>query len=66
MGALIRILLRYATFPLLWIGLILPDEQQAIIADPEIVGWISTGLGILAPIIAEWWYAAAKKLGWST
>lgn len=66
MAAIIRIILRYATFPLLALGLILPEEQQAIIADPDIVGWVSTGLGILSPIIAEGWYALAKRFGWRT
>lgn len=66
MAAIIRIILRYATFPLLALGLILPEEQQALIADPEIVEWTSTGLGIISPIIAEGWYYLAKRLGWGT
>lgn len=65
MAPIIRILLRYATFPLLWLGIILPHEQQALIADPEIVGWVSTGLGVAAPFIAEGWYAAARWFGWT-
>jgi len=64
MAPIVRILLRYATGPLLLIGLILPEEQQSIISDPEIVGWVSTGLGILAPIIAEGWYWLAREFGW--
>ncbi|MGB3391032.1 MAG: hypothetical protein WBA88_23975 [Pseudaminobacter sp.] len=66
MAPLIRILLRYITLPLLAIGLILPEEQQAIIADPEIVGWVSTVLGLASPILAEGWYLIARKLGWRT
>lgn len=65
MAPIIRIALRYLTMPLLAIGLILPDEQQAIIADPEIVGWVSTALGMLAPIVAEGWYILARRLGWT-
>lgn len=65
MAPIIRIVLRYATFPLLALGLILPEEQQAIIADPEIVGWVSTALGVIAPVVAEGWYWAARRLGWS-
>jgi hypothetical protein len=64
MAPLIRIALRYLTFPLLWLGWILPAEQQDIIADPELVSWISTGLGILAPIVAEGWWWMARKFGW--
>lgn len=66
MAPLIRILLRYATGPLLALGLILPEEQQAIIGNPEIVGWVSTALGMMAPVLAEGWYALAKWLGWRT
>jgi hypothetical protein len=65
MGPIIRILLRYVTIPLLALGWILPEEQQAIIADPQIVGWVSTGLGIIAPMVAEGWYWAARKFGWA-
>lgn len=64
MAPFIRIALRYLTLPLLAIGLILPEEQQEIIADPEVVQWISTAFGIVAPMVAEGWYWAARKLGW--
>jgi hypothetical protein len=64
MAPFIRIALRYLTIPLLAIGLILPEEQQEIIADPELVQWICTALGILAPTVAEGWYWLARKLGW--
>lgn len=66
MAPFIRIALRYITLPLLAIGLILPEEQQEIIADPELVSWISTALGIAAPMVAEGWYALAKWAGWRT
>lgn len=62
----IRIILRYLTGPLLMIGLVLPEEQQAIIADPDIVAWVSTILGIIIPIVVERYYALARKYGWRT
>ncbi|GAA2848467.1 MULTISPECIES: hypothetical protein [Aminobacter] len=65
MAPIIRILLRYVTLPLLALGWILPEEQQALIADPEIVAWVSTGLGIIAPLVAEGWYWAARSFGWA-
>jgi hypothetical protein len=65
MAPLVRILLRYATGPLLALGLIFPEEQQAIIADPEIVRYVSTGLGLLAPVLAEGWYMLARRFGWA-
>lgn len=64
MAPFIRIALRYVTIPLLALGLILPEEQQEIIADPELVQWIATALGIIAPTVAEGWYWLARKLGW--
>jgi len=66
MGPIIRIFLRYATFPLLYFGLIRENEAADLIADPEIAQWISLGLGIIAPFISEGWYAIAKRLGWRT
>lgn len=65
MAPLVRILLRYITLPLLALGLILPEEQQAIIADPELVSYASTGLGLLAPLVAEGWYVLARQFGWA-
>lgn len=66
MSVVARIVLRYLTLPLVALGLILPEEQRTIIADPELVGTVATALGILAPMIAEGWYWAAKRLGWRT
>lgn len=66
MSVVARILLRYATGPLLMLGLILPDEQQALIADPAIVDVAATALGLLAAAAAEGCYALAKRFGWRT
>lgn len=65
MAPLIRILLRYLTMPLLAIGLILPHEQQEIIGDPAIVSFVSTALGMIAPMIAEGWWMLARRFGWN-
>lgn len=65
MAPLIRILLRYFTAPLLYFGLINANEASDLIADPEIAQWISLGAGFVAPFIAEGWYWAAKRFGWS-
>lgn len=64
MGPFIRIGLRYATMPLLYFGIINPDEAADIISEPELVQYISLGLGMIAPTIAEGWYYLARKLGW--
>ncbi|MEO3389478.1 hypothetical protein [Mesorhizobium sp. CAU 1741] len=66
MGAIIRIALRYATFPLLYYGVITEHEASDLIADPEIAQWASLALGVVAPIISEGWYLMAKRLGWRT
>lgn len=66
MGAIIRIALRYATFPLLYYGVITEHEASDLIADPEIAQWVSLGLGIAAPIVSEGWYWLAKRFGWRT
>lgn len=66
MGPIIRIFLRYATFPLLYYGLISESEASDIIADPEVIQWVSLGLGVAAPFISEGWYWVARKFGWTT
>jgi hypothetical protein len=65
MAPLIRIFLRYATFPFLWFGLINPNEAADIIADPDFAQWVSLGAGIASPFLAEGWYYLARKWGWS-
>jgi len=65
MAPIIRIFLRYATFPLLYFGLINQNEASDLIADPEIAQWISLAAGFVAPIAAEGWYWMAKRFGWA-
>lgn len=65
MAPFIRIALRYLTFPLIIFGLINETEAADIISDPELTQWISLGLGMLSPLIAEGWYALARWWGWS-
>lgn len=64
MAPIIRIFLRYATFPLLYFGLITEHEAADIIAEPEIAQWVSLGLGMIAPVISESWWWLARKFGW--
>lgn len=65
MAPVIRILLRYATAPLLYYGLINEGEASDLIADPEIAQWVSLAAGVVAPIAAEGWYWLAKRWGWA-
>ena len=64
MGPIVRILLRYATAPLLYYGLINSNEASDLIADPQIAQWVSLAAGAVAPMVAEGWYALAKRWGW--
>ena len=65
MAPIIRILLRYATAPLIIFGLINENEAADLIADPEIAQWVSLGAGMVSPFLAEGWYWTARKLGWA-
>ena len=64
MAPFIRIFLRYATFPLLYYGLINENEASDLIADPEIAQWISLAAGTVAPFAAEAWYWVARRFRW--
>ncbi|MCC6479993.1 MAG: hypothetical protein IT552_12385 [Sphingomonadaceae bacterium] len=65
MAPFIRIALRYLTVPLLLFGLINESEAADIVADPDLLQWVSLGLGTIAPFIAEGWYWLARRFGWS-
>lgn len=65
MAPFIRIALRYLTGPLIIFGVINESEASDIISDPELMQWISLGLGMLAPVVSEGWYALARWWGWS-
>ncbi|MGF0540578.1 hypothetical protein ACQQ2Q_21495 [Agrobacterium sp. ES01] len=65
-AAIIRILLRYAAGPLILYGLISPEEATDIINDPDIHSYVGIAFGLLSPLIAEGWYALAKRFGWRT
>lgn len=64
MAPIIRIFLRYATFPLLYFGLIQEHEAADLIADPQIAQWVSLAAGFVAPFVSEGWYWLARKFGW--
>lgn len=64
MAPFIRIFLRYATFPLIYFGLINENEAMDIIAEPEIAQWISLWIGLAVPFITEGWYWLARKFRW--
>lgn len=65
MAPIIRIILRYLTFPLIAFGLINEREAADIITDPQITQWISLSAGMVAPFVAEGWWWLARKFGWN-
>ncbi|HWK13244.1 MAG TPA: hypothetical protein VNS02_02530 [Rhizobiaceae bacterium] len=65
MAPIIRIFLRYISMPLVIMGWILPEEQADIIADPELVFWLSQLIGWGIPFAVEGWYWLASKFGWA-
>lgn len=65
MAPIVRILLRYATVPLLYYGLVNENEASDLIADPEIAQWVSLAAGVAAPVVSEGWYWLAKRWGWT-
>lgn len=66
MAPIIRIILRYMTFPLIYFGLINENEAMDLIADPEIAQWVSLAAGIVMPFLTEGWYWIATRMGWRT
>lgn len=66
MAPFVRILLRYASMPFVLLGWILPEEQAEIIADPEVVFYVTQAVGFGTAALVEGWYFFAKRMGWST
>lgn len=60
-----RILLRYLAGLLVSKGLIDSDLGTELFTDPQILDWASVVLGGAAATIAEYWYALARRFGWS-
>lgn len=66
MGALARIILRYAITWALAKGFIVPEVADMINADPEILSYLEAALMALSFAVIEGWYYLAKRWGWST
>ncbi|MFC3061261.1 hypothetical protein [Paenirhodobacter populi] len=64
--AIIRNILRYAAGALVAKGLIAPQTGLAIASDPVLVESLSLALGAVLGLIAEGFYALAKRAGWRT
>tara|TARA_R100001244_G_scaffold115499_3_gene85720 strand:- start:4906 stop:5106 length:201 start_codon:yes stop_codon:yes gene_type:complete len=64
-GLLTRLALRYLAGALIAIGW---SESDAMwfLGDPEIVSYITLGIGALIGTGTELWYALAKRWGWRT
>lgn len=64
-AVLIRIGLRWLAGALVTYGWLAPDDV-GIIADPELVSYLSMGVGMALGAVAEGWYYVARRFGWST
>lgn len=66
MGAIVRILLRYAAGFLVARGLLGESDGNMLASDPELAALIETGIGLGLGVLSEFWYWLAKQLGWRT
>ena len=66
MGAIVRIVLRYAAGFLVARGLLGESDGNMLAADPEVAALIETGVGLAIGAVSEGWYWLAKRLGWRT
>ncbi len=64
MAPFIRIALRYLAGYLIARGWLAQDDT-GIFDDPDLVAAISYGGAALCALASEFWYALAKKWGWS-
>lgn len=60
-----RILLRYLAMFLVTKGYLDAGIGQELATDPDILNFITLGLGVLISVATETWYALARRLGWS-
>ncbi len=60
-----RILLRYFAGLLVSKGLIDSDIGTELFTDPQTLAWAPIALGAVAATVAEYWYALARRFGWS-
>lgn len=64
--ALARILLRYGAGMLAAVGVLSDDVAATLAVDPDVLGIVSTILGLAMAAASEGWYALAKRFGWKT
>lgn len=60
-----RIILRYAAGLLVMKGLLSTDLGKTLAGDVDLLSVLELVIGFCAATAAEWWYAAARKFGWS-
>ncbi len=77
MFVIARLVLRYIAGALIAKGLLDATTAVELAQDPDLIDLLATALaslvtsvplwiGTLAGIATEWWYKAAKRLGWAT
>lgn len=65
-GPISRIILRYLAGALVAYGLLDAPMGDQIASDPDILSFVSLGVGTAAGLATEVGYALAKRWGWAT
>lgn len=60
-----RIVLRYLSGVLIAKGMLDTEFGTQLAADPDAVEILTLAIGAGAGVAAEWWYALARRMGWS-
>lgn len=63
---IVRIILRYGAGALVAIGLVSPDTGPEVVADADLTTVLTVVVGVVLSLIAERWYASAKRTGGPT
>lgn len=66
MAPFIRIALRYLAAFLVTKGILAPEIGDPLGADPDIVAVVEIAIGALIAFGTEFYYWAARRLGWRT
>jgi hypothetical protein len=64
-SVVVRIVLRYIAAALVAKGVFTSADAGMFAADPDLINLVEVGAGLAIGGLTEWWYALARKLGWS-
>ncbi len=64
-SVVVRIVLRYVAAALVAKGVFTSADGGALAADPDVINLVEVVAGLAIGAATEWWYALARKFGWS-